>query len=130
MEYETIYPDSNIINVLKETKIILISGTNKTKPNIIGIVLDSNLDYKEINFTNYKFSNGTIKLTFDLSEENIVYFYVVFEQYIPLEEMNNFTGVVLYKVNHIKKGNNLFKSSKKNNNSFLKELLLKRKLKK
>ena len=126
--FKSIYPDSNIINGLKETEIILISGTNKTKPNIIGIVLNSELDYKEINYTNYKFSNGKIELTFDLSDEDIVYFYVVIQQYIPLEERNNFTGVVLYKVNHLKKENELLKSSTKNNNSLLKELFLKRKV--
>ena len=44
-----------------------------------------------------------MKLTFDLSNQDINYFYIAVQQYVPLEGYINLTGVVLYKINHSKK---------------------------
>ena len=126
--FKTINPDSNNITGLEETKFTLTFESNKTKPKVIGITGNSDFDFKEINYTNYIFSEGKIEVSFDLTNEEITYFWVVIEQYVPSEKRNNLTGVVMYKIIHLKKKNEneLLKYSKNNNNLYLKELLFNR----
>ena len=117
--FKTIYPDINIINGEKKTEFIFTFENKKIKPEVIGIGLNSELEAKEMNYTEYLFTEEKMKLTFDLSNQDINYFYIAVQQYVPLEGYINLTGVVLYKINHSKKINELFKYPKNNKNMFL-----------
>ena len=55
--FKTIYPDINIINGEKKTEFIFTFENKKIKPEVIGIGLNSELEAKEMNYTEYGFQH-------------------------------------------------------------------------
>ena len=94
--FNSISPNTQIINGKKETQFILSYDKNGSVPeNAVGYVIYSNGEEDSINYLDYKNEDGTIRIIFDLSDKKITYF-VIGSYYLD----RGISIISVYKINH------------------------------